>query len=119
MAGSAADSDPDEFGCALAVADDELGEGLGEGCEDFLEGDAVGGGWRGDGLATCGAVGEESDGVVGGCVAVYAYAVEGAVHGVGKEGLECGGWDRGVGGEDAEEGGHVGVDHAGAFGHAS
>lgn len=35
-----------------------------------------------------------------------------------EEGLQGRGVDGGVGAEDAEEGGHVRVDHAGAFGHA-
>ena len=88
----------DELGRAFAVADYELGEGLGEGGEDLLHGGAVGGVGEGDGVASGGAVGEEGDGVVGGGVAVYAYGVEGAVDGVGEERLEGGGWDWGVGG---------------------
>ena len=69
-------------------------------------------------MAARGAVGEDGEGVVGACAAVYAYGVEGALDGVGEERLESGGWDGSVGAEDAEEGGHVGMDHAGTFGHS-
>lgn len=112
------DSHADEFRGAFAVADDELGELLREGCEDALEGDVVWGGGGGDGGAVGGAVGEESDGVVRAGAAVYAYGVEGAGDGGCEEWGEEWGWDGGVGAEEAEEGRHVGVDHAGSFGHA-
>ena len=69
-------------------------------------------------MAAGGAVGEDGEGVVGACAAVYAYGIEGALDGVGEEGWEGCGWDGGVGAEDAEESGHVGMDHAGAFGHS-
>lgn len=116
--GAADDADADEFRGAFAVAHDELGELLREGGEGVEEGEPVGGGERGDFLAAGGAVGEEGDGVVGGHVAVDGDGVEGPIDGVGEEFGEGGRryWD--VGGEDAEEGGHVRVDHAGAFGHA-
>ena len=112
------DADADEFCGALAVADDQVGEVLGEAREDGLHGAAVGGGGRGDGGAGRGAVGEDGDGVVGAGIAVDGDGVEGVGDGVGEEGGEGGGGDGGVGAEDAEEGGHVGVDHARAFGHA-
>lgn len=122
VGGRVCDSDADELRRALAVAHDELRELLREVREDLLHGDAVVRGGRGDGVAGGGggggAVGEDGEGVVCAGAAVYADGVEGALDGVGEEGLEGGGGDGGVGAEDAEEGGHVGVDHAGAFGHS-
>lgn len=110
--------DVDEFGGAFAVANDELGELLGEGCEGLQEGEAVWGGEGSDGGTAGGTVGEEGDGVVCGCVAVDGDGVEGSVDGVGEQEGKGACGDRGVGRENAEEGGHVRVDHAGAFGHA-
>ena len=112
------DPHADELGGSFAVSHDELGELLGEVREHFLHGFSVFRGGRGDGLAVGGAVGEDGEGVVGACAAVYGFGVEGALDGGGEEGLEGRGWDGGVGAEDAEEGGHVGMDHAGAFGHS-
>ena len=75
-----ADGDLHEFGGAFAVADDELGETLREGCEDLLQGCVVGGVARGDGRGGgrggSGAVGEDGDCVVGGGVAVDGDGVE-------------------------------------------
>lgn len=105
----------DEFRGPFAVADDELRELAREGCEGVLEDDAIGRREGGDGGAAGGAVGEQGDGVVGGGVAVDGDGVEGAVDGVGEEGREGGGGDGGIGGENTEEGGHVRVDHAGAY----
>lgn len=120
--GRVCDSDADELRRSFAVAHDELRELLREVREDLLHGGSVVRGGRGDGLAAGGggggAVGEDGEGVVCAGAAVYADGVEGALDGVGEEGLEGGGWDGGVGAEDAEEGGHVGMDHAGAFGHS-
>lgn len=90
------DADRDELGGALAVADDELRQGLREGREDVLHGCVVVGGRGGEGGAACGAVGEDGDGVVGACVAVDGDGVEGPGYGVGEEGLEGGGGDGGV-----------------------
>lgn len=108
----------DELGGAFAVADDELRERLRERGEDVLHGGVVVRGGGADGGAAGGAVGENGDRVVCACVAVDGDGVEGARDGVHQEGLQGGGVDGGVGAEDAEEGGHVRVDHAGAFGHA-
>lgn len=108
----------DEFRRAFAVAHDQLRERLREAGQDGLHGGVIWGGCGGDCLAACGAVGEEGDGVVGACVAIYGDGVEGAGDGMGQEGFQGGGTDGDVGAEDAEEGGHVRVDHAGAFGHA-
>ena len=69
------------------------------------------------GAAGC-AVGEDGDCIVGGSVAVNGDGVVRAIASVSEEGLEGGGGDRGIGAEDAEEGRHVGVDHASAFSHA-
>lgn len=112
------DADSDELGCAFAVADDEFGEGDGEGGEGCAEG-FEGGGVRGGDLGTAGgAVGEDGDGVVGRGVAVDGDAVEGLGYGGGEGGLQKWRGHGRVGADDAEEGGHVGVDHARAFGHA-
>ena len=73
---------------------------------------------RRDGEPASGAIGEECYGVVGGGVAVDGDGVEGFGYCRGEEGLEGGWGDGGVDAEDPEEGGHVGVDHAGAFGEA-
>ncbi len=105
----------DEFRSPLAVADDELRELAREGCEGVLEDDAVGERERFDRGAAGGAVGEEGDGVVGGGIAVDGDGVKGAVDGVGEEGRKGGGGDGGIGGEDTKEGGHIRVDHAGAY----
>ena len=83
-----------------------------------MHGGSVRAGERVDGLPACCAVGEEGDGVVGRGVAVDGDGVEGAGNGMSEEGRKGGGWNWGVGAEDAEEGGHVGVDHPCAFGHA-
>ena len=112
------DSDPDELGGAFAVPHDELGELLREVREHLLHGFPVLGRRRVDGLAAGGTVGEDGEGVVGACAAVYADGVEGAVDGVGEERSESCGWDGSVGAEDTEERGHVWMDHAGAFGHS-
>lgn len=112
------DADADEFGGAFAVTDDELRELLRERRDDFCDGFAVFRGQRCDGVAACGAVGQESEGVIGGGVAIDADGVEGAIHGVFEEGSKGCGGDGSVCEEHAEESGHVGVDHAGAFGHA-
>jgi hypothetical protein len=120
VAGRVLHAHGDEFGGALAVADDELRERLREGGEHGLQREVVGRGGRsgGDGVSAGGAVGEQRDGVVGAGVAVDGDGVEGARDGVQEKRLEGGGVDGGVGAEHAEERGHVGVDHAGAFGHA-
>ena len=116
--GRVGDFDPYEFGRSFAVSDDELGELLRKGGEDGLHCGPVFRGGRRDGLAAAGAVGEDGEGVVGAGAAVYAYGVEGALGGVGEEGSEGRGWDGSVGAQDAEERGHVWMDHAGTFGHS-
>lgn len=116
--GRVRDAHVHELGGALAVADDEFREIGGEGGEGMLHDATVGAGRVGDGRAAGGAVGQHGDGVVGAGVAVDGDAVEAAVGGVREEGVQGGRGDGRVGAEDAEEGGHVGVDHAGAFGHA-
>ena len=112
------DPDPHELGGPLAVPHHELRELLRETGEHVPHGSSVRGRGRRDGLTAGGAVGEDGEGVVGAGAAVYADGVEGALDGVGEKGLEGGGWDGSIGAEDAEERGHIGMDHAGAFGHA-
>ena len=116
--GGISNADPDELGGTFAVADDELRELLRECCDNLCESLAIFGHQRCDWVATCGAVGEESQGVVCGGIPVYADGVERAVNGVCEEGLEGFGRNGRVGEEHAKKGGHVGVNHAGAFGHA-
>ena len=64
-----------------------------------------------------GPVGKEEQGIVGGGVAVHGEHVEALVGGGLQQGLEDRGLHLGVGGDVAEGGGHVGVDHARALGH--
>lgn len=110
--------DGDEFRGALAVADNELREGLREGGQNVLHRGVIVRGGRANGGTARGSVGEEGDGVVGAGVAVDGDGVERARDGVREEGLQRRGLDRGVGAEDAQERGHVRVDHPGTLGHA-
>lgn len=118
VGGGVGDADGDELGCALAVADDQLGQVDGEVGQCLLEGGEVGGRGAVDGLAAGGTVGEDGDGVVGRGVAVDGDAVERLGDGGRERSLQRARGDGGVGADDAEQGGHVGVDHAGALGHA-
>lgn len=117
LGGGVDDADGHEFGGSLAVTDNEFGEVLGEAghCgSELLVAFAV----LGDFGASGGAVGEDGNSVVGGHVSVDGDGVEGAVGGEGEDGFKGGWGNGGIGGHEAEEGGHVGVDHSGSFGHA-
>ena len=115
--GSAANFDFDYVPGAFAIGDDLQGERLADEFQrraeffpivicvcDFAR-------------AGC-AVGQQRDGVVGGGVAVHGDGVEGSLDdGAQRAGEQRGGNGR-VGGEKAEHGGHVGLNHSGAFGAA-
>ncbi len=62
-----------------------------------------------------GSVGHDEDGVVGAHVAVDGDAVEGGFNGIAGEFFEVGACNGGIGGEEAEHGGHVRADHSCTF----
>ena len=92
-------------GQVLAGQDEGLPQGAGQGVTVL------------DGLPPAQAVGQQHHHVVGAGVRVHVYQVEGGVHRLPQRRLQEGLGDGGVGGQEAEHGGHVGVDHAGALGH--
>ena len=113
-----ADFDGDEFGRAFAIADDGLGEFEGEAAKQVFElfvarvGDVV------DFALAVFAGGDDDEAVVGAGVAVHGDAVEGVVGDFLRHQLEDGLGNFGIGGDEAEHGRHVGMNHAGAFGDA-
>src|SRR5438552_9557736 len=112
-----ADFDFDDALGAFAVGDNLLRERA----ADFFENGgelAVGFAAVRDGRRTGGAVGEDEESVVGGSVAVDADGVEGAGGDIAKSFLQEGRENVGIGGDEGESRGHVGVNHAGAFGAA-
>src|SRR5208283_2136626 len=67
---------------------------------------------------TSGTIGQNEQGVVGGRVAVDADGVEGSSDYVAQRFLEERRRNTGVGGDEGESGGHVGMDHTSALGAA-
>ncbi len=118
LSAGVADTDLDEFGDAFAIGDDHFGEFE----HDLVEGAAEDAGFLGAG-ADEGSVGlavaHDDDGVVGAGVAIDGDAIEGEIDGVADGAFDFIFGDAGVGGDEAEHGGHVGADHAGAFGDAA
>ena len=108
----------DELGGSLGVADDGSGQVEAKGLQAGGEGGS-GGVTRRDGLAAGQAVGHDHYHVVGTGIAVHVDHVKGGVHGLAEGVGEEGGLDRDVGGDEGEHSGQVGMDHAGAFGHAA
>ena len=111
-------ADGDEFARALAVADDGLRQFEGEAAEQFFQlavarvGDVV------DFALAAFAGGDDNEAVVGAGIAVYRDAVERHIGDFLRQQLQNGLGDFGIGGDKAEHGGHVGMDHARAFGDA-
>ncbi len=107
--------DGDESRGAFAVGGDgagEVGADIGEGLLEFV----VIRSSPAEGLLPRGAVGEDDGHVAGGSVAVDGDAVEGAIDGGAESGAEVSLVNARVGGQEGEHGGHVGMNHAGAFG---
>ncbi|MDT4843603.1 hypothetical protein FQZ97_775370 [compost metagenome] len=115
MGGAAVDLDGDELGGALAVADDGLGDFHGHLQHRLLqrgEQRAAGlGDFRQGGLAG----GDQHAAVVGRGIAVDGDAVERLVRRVAQQVLQHALGHLGVGGEVAEHGRHVRLDHPGAL----
>lgn len=118
LVGGLDDTNSDELGGTLTITDDELGKVGREIGQDSLEGIVIGS--VGSNLLTTGStVGENGNSVVGGSVAIDGDAVERTVDGVLEEGWKNGGRDGSIGGDDTEESGHVGVNHASSLGYTS
>lgn len=123
FSGRVAHADGDELRRALAVPHHEVRERLREGGQDAGHGEVVFGERGGD--DGCrerggggGAVGENGDCVVRRAVAVDGDAVEGFVDGAGEQRVQGLGADGRVRAHDAQQRGHVRVDHACSLGHA-
>jgi hypothetical protein len=115
LSAGVADTDFDEFGDAFAIGDDHFGEFE----HDLVKGAAEDAGFLGAGADEGGiglAVAHDDDGIVGAGVAIDGDAIEGEIDGVADSAFDFIFGDAGVGGDEAEHGGHVGADHAGAFG---
>ena len=117
IGGRAANFDFDHVPGAFAIGDDLQGERLADelqrGAEFFPIVVCV----RDFRRAGC-AVGKQRDGVVRGGVAIHGDGVEGSLDDGAQRAGEQRGGNGGVGGEKAEHGGHVGMNHSRAFGAA-
>src|SRR5882672_1094319 len=113
----ATDFDFDDALSAFAVGDDLLCEGAADTFESCGE-LAVGFGAVCDGRRTGGAVGEDEERVIGGRVTVDANRVNRSRSDIAQRSLQKRRRNVGVGGDEGERGGHVGMNHAGAFGAA-
>ena len=117
LRGRADDFDFDELGRALAVAHDGLSQVLAQEFQGLPE-------FRPLRVAPLNrrvagqAVGENQHGVVGRSIAVDANAIEGAFDAAAQQLLQKTGFHRGIGGDEAQHGRHVGVNHTRTFGAA-
>ena len=106
-----------QLGSAFAVTGQFTAELLGHLGQSCNKGVIVSG--AGLDLGAGQAAGQQQHGVVGGGVAVHRDLVEGGGHHAGQGSLQHSGLDLGVGGDEEQHGGHVGVDHAGALGNGA
>ena len=107
-----------EFGGAFAVADDGLRQHCCDSSHRIAEREIFGT-LRVDNLSHRGLAGRDQDEtVVGRGISIDSDAIERALRGISDRGLDQRQTDHRVGGDEAEHGRHVRMDHAGAFGDA-